>query len=138
MIVIVRKLLSYHYLVCSELIPDSFFEENKPTDKAPEFKTHTNMPLSFCETRWYSAWTVMERFYSIRKSLHLASIDINKGNKFSFSDTDGNQLLNLLHFLKPLVDGIKYCENNSHSQIDLLPLVESIQNYYRKSLNNDV
>lgn len=80
----------------------------------------------------------MERFYSIRKSLNAAQNHLTRCQQFSFTDEDANELLNLLHFLKPLVDGINYCQNNSHTQIDLLPLIESIQKYYRESINHPV
>ena len=40
--------------------------------------------------------------------------------------------------LKPLVDGINYCQNNSHTQIDPLPLIESLQKYNRVSTKHPV
>ena len=80
----------------------------------------------------------MERFYSIRKSLTLAQSELPRCQDFSFTDEEASELLNLLHFLKPLVDGINYCQNNSHTQIDLLPLIESLQKYYRESIKRPV
>ena len=52
----------------------------------------------------------MERFYSIRNSLTASQNHLTRCQHFSFTDEDANELLNLLHFLKPLVDGINYCQ----------------------------
>ena len=98
------------YIVYSRIIPDSFFEEEELQDTTPAYISQPSLPLSFCETHWYSAWSVMERFYSIRNSLTASQNHLTRCQHFSFTDEDANELLNLLHFLKPLVDGINYCQ----------------------------
>ena len=136
---IVCALWIYEYIVCSRIIPDTFFEDDNSPDTTPEYKSQPNLPLSFCETHWYSAWSVMERFYSIRNSLTAAQTELPRCQHFSFTDEDANELLNLLHFLKPFVDGMNYCQNNRiATQIDPLPLVESLQKYYRASTKHPV
>ncbi len=97
--------------------------------------------VSFCSTRWYSAWLVMSRFYSLRRSLRALADELNEKrisctskNRDKFINAIGLikdvQVQRVIHFLYPLVQGIDYCQRNNSMQVDIDPMMDSLYEFY--------
>ena len=97
--------------------------------------------LSYCETRWYSAVLVMRRFYSLYESMkslyddmeqNPTAYNIQKKNKFmaSMRRIDNRELLRAVCYLQPLVQGIAFCQADITLQMNVIPLLRSILDYY--------
>ena len=87
----------------------------------PEIEVHLTISshhytlLSFCETRWYNAWLVMSRFLSLfgvltalKKNMESRSGHDPKQKKefvTVMKYIDKEELMKLIHFLRPLVKG---------------------------------
>lgn len=99
--------------------------------------------VTFCVTRWYSAWLVMKRFYEVLPAIRVVVNDLKQG-KYSFlSDNsrkallavemiEDEKLMKVVQLLWPIVEAIDYLQSNSALQIDVLPVLTSI----RKTFNN--
>lgn len=102
--------------------------------------------VSFCTTRWYSAWLVMTRFYSLRRALRELGNEIRDDNginqsirdKFvrSLRNIDDQMLLRVIHFLYPLVQGIDYCQRSDTMQVAIGSMMDSIHDFYQKHTEN--
>lgn len=97
--------------------------------------------LSYCETRWYSAVLVMRRFYSLYESLkslyddmeqNPTAYNIQKKNEFmaSMRKIDKGELLRAVCYLLLLVQGIAICQGDTTLQVNAIPLLRSIRDYY--------
>lgn len=93
--------------------------------------------LSFGMTRWYSAWTVMERFYSLRAALYelMEECETNKKRKSQdfvecMNAINILELYKILHYLRPLVQAIDYFQRDSSLHIDVLPVLSRLREYY--------
>ena len=97
--------------------------------------------LSYCETRWYSAVLVMRRFYSLYESMKSLYDDMEqnptayskqKKNEFmaSMGKIDKRELLRAVCYLQPLVQGIAICQADTTLQMNVIPLLRSIRDYY--------
>ena len=91
-----------------QVIPDPETEVHLTTS------SHHYSLLSFVESRWYSAWLVMSRFLSIgaltalKKNMESRSGHDPKQKKEFVTAMDGidkEELMKLIHFLRPLVKG---------------------------------
>ena len=130
-------------VLLSSQSPDKRPVTNQNTPPAPELRRYRSYRLrSFCVTRWYSAWLVMSRFYSLRHALRKLGerMEVNKSlctesirtkYKNALDRIDDEALIRVIHFLYPLVQGIDYCQRNDSMQLDILPMIESIRNFYR-------
>ena len=130
-------------LLLSNQSPDKRPASNQNTLPTSEQRRYRSYRLrSFCVTRWYSAWLVMSRFYSLRHALRklgermdvdksLCTESIRTKCKDGLRRIDDDELLRVIHFLFPLVQGIDYCQRNDSMQLDILPMIESIRSFYR-------
>ena len=50
----------------------------------------------------------------------------------AINSIDDDDLLRVIHFLYPLVQGIDYCQRNDSMQLDIVPMIESIRRFYKK------
>lgn len=88
---------------------------------------------SFCEVRWYSAWMVMARFYELYESLITVSL-LRSGSRdqktkdfiTAMEKIKKEELLRALHYLYPLVDAINYCQKDTTSTMEVIPLIRSL------------
>lgn len=96
---------------------------------------------SFCVTRWFSSWLVMERVCSLYQPLLRLNLMIETGEialpeekreQFitAMMAIDETMLLRACCFLFPLVQGINYCQRDSTLQMDIPPMMESIHGFY--------
>lgn len=98
--------------------------------------------LSFCPTRWYSAWLVMCRFYSLWDALQELKEECLQTNSLRSSDArafvnamneiDKEKLFRVISFLKPLVEGIDYCQSDSTLHIDVCSMLDAISSFYEE------
>ena len=97
--------------------------------------------IEFCVTRWFSAWIVMHRFYSLFEALSSLASDIEQdGSLFTgpkrkdfimaMKKIDSDLVLRALHFLLPIVQGIDYCQRDGALQMDIAPMMGYIQEFY--------
>ncbi len=104
-------------------------------------RTKTYKLKDFCVTRWYSAWLVMNRFYSLLEALDALVREMEEDESFykgpkraTFINTlrsiDEGELRRALHFLYPLVQGIDYCQYDQSLQIDIAPMIDAIKEFY--------
>ena len=95
----------------------------------------------FCITRWFSAWLVMHRFYSLFEALSSLASDMEqdsslytgpKRNEFiaAMRDIDIDMVLRALHYLLPIVQGIDYCQRDNTLQMDIAPMMGYVQEFY--------
>ena len=96
----------------------------------------------FCVTRWFSAWLVMHRFYCLFDALrHLATemtsdATLYRGEKRDkfikvMEDLNPDVISRALHYLYPIVQGINYCQKDSTLQMDISPMMDHLQQFYR-------
>lgn len=107
-------------LLLSNQSPDKRPASNQNTPPTSEHRRYRSYRLrSFCVTRWYSAWLVMSRFYSLRHALRklgermdvdksLCTESIRTKCKDGLRRIDDDELLRVIHFLYPLVQGIDF------------------------------
>ena len=85
-------------------------------------------------TRWYSAWTVMKRFYSLREALFVLKDECETNKKYKSHKDFVKSMENInryeLHFLRPLVQAIDYFQRDSSLHIDVLPVLNRLREYY--------
>ena len=93
--------------------------------------------LSFGMTRWYSAWTVMERFYSLQAALYVLMDECETNKKYKSQDfvecmnaINIIELKKILHYLRPLVQAIDYFQRDSSLHMDVLPVLNRLREYY--------
>lgn len=102
---------------------------------------HEYSPLSFCITRWYSAWTVMTRFYGLWDAImalpEFCGTDSN--DKTDLRDLvaaaeglEKNDLFNVISFLKPLVEGIDYCQRDDIFHLNVGEMLQSVFSFYEE------
>ena len=120
-----------------QVIPDPETEVHLITS------SHHYTLLSFCETRWYSAWLVMSRFLSLFGALTAlkenmlesrSGYDPKQKKEFvaAMDTIDKKELTKVVHFLRPLVQGIDFCQQDSSLQLDVVPMINSLLGYYQK------
>ena len=96
---------------------------------------------SFCEVRWYSAWMVMARFYELYEALITVSL-LRSGSRdqktkefiTAMGKVKKEELLRALHYLYPLVEAINYCQKDTTSTKEVIPLIRSPYDYYKNSI----
>ena len=96
---------------------------------------------SFCEVRWYSAWMVMARFYELYEALITVSL-LRSGSRdqktkdfiTAMEKIKKEELLRALHYLYPLVEAINYCQKDTTSTKEVIPLIRSLYDYYKNSI----
>ena len=119
----------------SQAIPDEENEVHVTTSH------HKYCLLTFCETRWYSAWLVMCRFFSLFSALTALRDDMEESQKGydaklkaifidAMSNINKRQLLKLIHFLPPLLQGIHFCQRDSTLQIHIVSIINTLQDFY--------
>ena len=104
--------------------------------------SHHYSLLSFCETRWYSAWLVMSRFLSLFGAITVLKENIESRSGYdpkqkkeyvpAMETIDKEEPTKLIHFLRPLVQGIDFCQQDSSLQLDVVPMLNSLLGYYQK------
>ena len=97
--------------------------------------------LSFGETRWYSAWCVMLRFYCLFDALNelkekcLVDPNLMKSGGSEFighmERIRKEQLFLILHFLRPLVEAIDFFQSDKTTSWDVAPLLVQLYSFYR-------
>ena len=99
--------------------------------------------LSFCEIRWCSSWSVMCRFYSLFPAL-LALLEKCRSVKY-FKDNGGAEfkremerikktsLRKVIHYLRPLAQGIDFCQSDSTIHTDVIPLLNALKAFYNSA-----
>lgn len=96
--------------------------------------------LSFCPTRWYSAWLVMLRFYSLFDALEALSHECerdnvlrrNGGREFlvQMERISKDGLSRVLHYLRPLVQAIDFFQSDDTINWDVVPAMENVRRFY--------
>lgn len=100
--------------------------------------------VTFCVTRWYSAWSVMKRFYEVLPAIRAVVSDLKHGKYAFLSDNsrkailavemiEDEKLKKVIQLLWPIVEAIDYLQSNSALQIDVLPVLTSIRNTYKNA-----
>ncbi len=99
-------------------------------------------PLSFCVTRWYSAWTVMCRFYGLWDAIMALPEFCGSDPNVKTADVsdlvaaveglEKNDLFNVISFLKPLVEGIDYCQKDGTYHLDVGEMLQSVFSFYEE------
>ena len=105
-------------------------------------------PLKFCETRWGSAWYVMERFFQLYDAIKLFLACIREDEngdpkiKLLFEKLPSKEeILSTLFFLRPIILCINYCQRDDGLQSNIPQLRENLIMYYTeftKSNYNEV
>ena len=113
-----------------QVIPDSETEVHLITS------SHHYSLLSFCETCWYSAWLVMSRFLSLFGALTALKENMESRNEYdpkqkkefvtAMEAIDKKELTKVVHFLRPLVQCIDFCQRDSSLQIDIVPMINGL------------
>ena len=122
----------------TEVIDVSEQEINAPSKRVRVYAHHKLR--SFCEVRWYSAWMVMARFYELYESLITVSLlrdFIDQKTKdfiTAMEKIKKEELLRALHYLYPLVEAINYCQKDTTSTMEVIPLIRSLYEYYKNSI----
>lgn len=128
---------------------DETTEEEQPADTGREgFQekrrkgTRVYKLLSFCETRWYSCWTVMVRFFTLIKALTVLMYRCEQskyllssgGKEFvaAMKKVKRGELYAAIHYLKPLVQGIIFCQGDSTIHMDVEPLMNALERFYQE------
>ena len=95
---------------------------------------------SYVPTRWYSAWSVMYRFYQLYDAISMLASEL-------YEEEDNDDLLTtldvlnkgniskVLYFLRPIVEGIDYFQRDDTIQANVLPVILSIKNYLKSHCN---
>ena len=120
-------------------------DEHEDSNKNDQRRKRSYSLLSFGMTRWYSAWTVMERFYSLREALFVLKDECETNKKYkphkdfvkSMESINMYQLNKILHFLRPLVQAIDYFQRDSSLHIDVLPVLNRLREYYDMHTGTD-
>ena len=99
-------------------------------------------PLSFCITRWYSAWTVMCRLYGLWDTIMALPESYGSDPNVKTADVsdlvatmeglEKNDLFNVISFLKPLVEGIDYCQKDDTYHLDVGEMLQSVFSFYEE------
>lgn len=112
--------------------------EEEVIDVDTEYK-HSYSLLTFCPTRWYSAWSVMVRFYSLFDALSALQMECssgrlkkNDGGLFGryMERIDKEELLKIVHYLRPLVQAINFFQSDNTTQWDVLPIFNELILFY--------
>ena len=121
----------------SESDDGSGIEEEYPHTEGP---SRTYSLLSFGETRWYSAWCVMLRFYSLFDALTALKSDCETnpylyrsgGDEFVANMTRirKEELFLVLHYLRPLVEAIDFFQSDRTTSWDVFPLLVELRDFY--------
>jgi len=94
--------------------------------------------VTFCATRWYSAWMVMSVLYSLRDTIEQLKNECRNG----YGGTKGKILLcqlqqlnweyveKLLHYLRPLVQGIDFCQKDTTTALDVKQMWDNLYYFY--------
>lgn len=100
--------------------------------------------LVFGMTRWYSAWTVMERFYELYDALCVLKEECemhpNKGYDDFVNCMDAinvYDVLKILHYLRPLVQAIDYFQRDNSKHMSVYPVLTRIEDYYYQHSYSD-
>jgi len=94
--------------------------------------------VAFCQTRWYSAFMVMDVIYSLRDAVQELSLECEKGlggkkgKKLydRIQDVDWPYLERLLHYLRPLVLAIDFCQSDGTTMLDVKEMWDNIYLFY--------
>lgn len=110
-------------------------------------KTTIYRLLSFCDVRWYSSWMVMTRFFSLFEALtHLKEecqksnfLKANGGKEFihAMARISKDMLFRAIHYLRPLVQGIDYCQRDDCISMHIIPMIQCLQIFYNHHSQND-
>ena len=123
-----------------EFSTDSIEEDEKRVNT----RRQPHSLLVFGTTRWYSAWTVMKRFYELYDALcelkeecethdNQAHEDfVNCMNEINISD-----VLKILHYLRPLVQAIDYFQQDDSKHRNVYSVLTRIEEYYSQHSYSD-
>lgn len=117
-------------------------EDSGPTQKRRR-TTGVYHLLSFCDIRWCSSWSVMCRFFSLYPAL-LALLEKcrtvtyfknNGGTEFMREMERINRALlrRVIHYLRPLAQGINFCQSDSTIHIDVIPMLNALKSFYHSA-----
>lgn len=100
--------------------------------------------LVFGMTRWYSAWTVMKRFYELYDALCVLKEECethpNKAHEDFVKCMDAinaYDVLKILHYLRPLVQAIDYFQRDDSKHMSVYPVLTRIEDYYYQHSYSD-
>lgn len=108
-------------------------EGEEPKRRILNLKSHV-------PTRWYSAWSVMYRFYQLYDAIlqlasELSEKEYNDDLMTTLDVLNKGNISKVLYFLKPIVDGIDYFQRDDTIQAYVLPIIISIKNYLKSHCN---
>ena len=135
-----------------DIVNESENEEEKCSSNEEEHLTTGNMEIpkphhlvTFCTTRWYSAWLVMKRFYEVLPAIRKVVTDLERGS-YSFlssaskdkllavNNIDDDELKKVVYMLWPIVEAIDYLQSNSSPQVDVFPVLSSLISDYSEGM----
>ena len=101
--------------------------------------------VTFCTTRWYSAWLVMKRFYEVLPAIRRVVEDLERGSDSFLSSAskekllavhgiNDDELLKIVYMFWPIVEAIDYLQSNSALQVDVYPVLSSIISDYSEGI----
>ena len=100
--------------------------------------------LVFGMTRWYSAWTVMKRFYELYDALCVLKEECEMHPNKGYEDyvecmkaINIDDVLKILHYLRPLVQAIDYFQRDDFRHMSVYPVLTSIEEYYYQHSYSD-
>ena len=100
--------------------------------------------LVFGTTRWYSAWTVMERFYELYDALCVLKEECETHRSKAHEDfvkcmdaINIYDVLKILHYLRPLVQAIDYFQRDDSKHMSVYPVLTRIEEYYSQHSYSD-
>lgn len=100
--------------------------------------------LVFGMTRWYSAWTVMKRFYELYDALCVLKEECEMHPNKGYDDfvncmdaINAYDVLKILHYLRPLVQAIDYFQRDDSKHMSVYPVLTRIEDYYYQHSYSD-
>lgn len=117
-----------------------------PTESGhPEKRRRVEKPYSlrtFCPVRWYSAWTVMCRFYELFEAITRLRIECyvdeklkKNGGTLLCASLEGirkEDVFKIISFLKPIVDGIDFFQRTMAHHIDVSHILNNLLLFYQQ------
>ena len=122
----------------------SFNEEKRATTGKVEVPKPHHL-VTFCTTRWYSAWLVMKRFHEVLPAIRRVIEDL-EGGSYSFLSSrsrekllavnyvDEDELKKVVYMLWPIVEAIDYLQSNSALQVEVYPVLSTIISDYSERI----
>ena len=92
---------------------------------------------SFFDVRWYSAWSVMQRFHLLWNALsavNMYALEINHTNFYeTFNQINVQRLGYIITLLYPFVEAINFCQRDSSRSFDGYRVIKELHEHYLRN-----